>query len=103
MADFFDDLLKKIFPNREGNPPLSVKENFLLKEKDLHELEEWNKSEESKALFALVYRNYHYKRAQINDTPEVHVFSFGLCEWLCTKLQPGGRYEFFFLTFLGIK
>jgi len=43
MGDFFDDLLKKIFPNREGNPPLSVKENFSLKEKDLHDLEEWNK------------------------------------------------------------
>ena len=35
MADFFDDLLKKIFPNREGNPPLSVKENFLLKVKQI--------------------------------------------------------------------
>ena len=45
MGDFFDDILKKIFPNREGNPPLSVKENFSLKEKDLQDLEEWNKSE----------------------------------------------------------
>ncbi|MEY3565730.1 MAG: hypothetical protein RJA23_1900 [Bacteroidota bacterium] len=75
MGDFFDDLLKKIFPPQAGNQSLSVKENFSVKEKDLQELEAWNTSEESKTLYDLVYRNYHYKRAQINESPEVHVFS----------------------------
>ena len=75
MPDFFDDLLKKIFPPKTNNQALSVKENFSVKEKDLRDLEIWDHSEDSKALYDLVYRNYHYKRAQINENPEVHVFS----------------------------
>ncbi len=75
MSEFFDDLLKKIFPPKTNNQALSVKENFSVKEKDLQDLETWNESEASKTLYDLVYRNYHYKRAQINESPEVHVFS----------------------------
>ena len=102
MGDFFDDLLKKIFPNREGNPPLSVKENFSLKEKDFQDLEEWNKSEESKALFALVYKNYHYKRAQINDTPEVHVFTSAYANGFALSFGPPLDSNSFSLLFLGL-
>ncbi len=102
MGDFFDDLLKKIFPNREGDPPLSIKENFSLKEKDFQDLEEWNKSEESKALLALVYKNYHYKRAQINDTPEVHVFSSVYANGFALSFGPPLDSNSFSLLFLGL-
>jgi hypothetical protein len=102
MSDFFDDLLKKIFPNREGDPPLSIKENFSLKEKDFQDLEEWNKSEESKALLALVYKNYHYKRAQINDTPEVHVFSSVYANGFALSFGPPLDSNSFSLLFLGL-
>ena len=102
MGDFFDDLLKKIFPNREGDPPLSIKENFSLKEKDFQDLEEWNKSEESKALLALVYKNYHYKRAQINDTPEVHVFTSAYANGFALSFGPPLDSNSFSLLFLGL-
>jgi hypothetical protein len=102
MGDFFDDLLKKIFPPRGGNQSLSVKENFLVKEKDLHDLEAWNTSEESKTLYDLVYRNYHYKRAQINESPEVHVFSSVYANGFALSFGPPLDSNSFSLLFLGL-
>lgn len=53
---------------------MKIKENFLIKEIDQTDLDSWIDSEESSSLFALIYKNYHYKRAGINDHPQVHVF-----------------------------
>ena len=102
MGDFFDDLLKKIFPPRGGNQGLSVKENFLVKEKDLQDLEAWNTSEESKVLYDLVYRNYHYKRAQINESPEVHVFSSVYANGFALSFGSPLDSNSFSLLFLGL-
>ena len=102
MPDFFDDLLKKIFPARGSHPPLSVKENFLLKDKDLQELVVWDHSEASKALYDLVYRNYHYKRAQINESPEVHVFSSVYANGFALSYGPPLDANSFSLLFLGL-
>ncbi len=73
MSNFLDDLFKKVF-KPSGKTPMKVKENFSIKEIDLIDLDSWIKSEESKMLFALVYKNYHFKRTGIKDRPEVHIF-----------------------------
>uniref|UniRef100_UPI004048678C hypothetical protein n=1 Tax=Algoriphagus sp. TaxID=1872435 RepID=UPI004048678C len=102
MPDFFDDLLKKIFPARGSHQPLSVKENFLLKDKDLQDVEVWDHSEASKVLYDLVYRNYHYKRAQINESPEVHVFSSIYANGFALSYGPPLDVNSFSLLFLGL-
>ena len=102
MPDFFDDLLKKIFPPKTNNQALSVKENFSVKEKDLRDLEIWDHSEDSKALYDLVYRNYHYKRAQINENPEVHVFSSVYANGFALSYSPPLDLNSFSLLFLGL-
>lgn len=53
---------------------MKVKENFLLKEVEQVDLDSWINSEEAERLFALVYKNFHFKRAQINGHPQVHIF-----------------------------
>ncbi len=102
MPDFFDDLLKKIFPPRPSNLAVSVKENFLVKEKELQDLEVWNESEASKTLYDLVYRNYHYKRAQINESPEVHVFSSVYANGFALSYGPPLDPNSFSQLFLGL-
>ena len=102
MPDFFDDLLKKIFPARGSHQSLSVKENFLLKDKDLQDVEVWGHSEASKVLYDLVYRNYHYKRAQINESPEVHVFSSVYANGFALSYGPPLDVNSFSLLFLGL-
>ena len=102
MPDFFGDLLKKIFPARGSHQPLSVKENFLLKDKDLQDVEVWGHSEASKVLYDLVYRNYHYKRAQINESPEVHVFSSVYANGFALSYGPPLDVNSFSLLFLGL-
>lgn len=72
MGNFFDDLYKKVFSTSESSP-LKVKENFTIKEADQTDLDAWIDSEEAEQLFGLVYKNYHFKRTQINGHPQVHV------------------------------
>lgn len=102
MPDFFDDLLKKIFPPSSASQSLSVKENFSLKEKDLQDLKLWEESEEAKKLYALVYRNYHYKRTQINENPEVHIFSSVYANGFALSYGPPLFSTTFSLLFLGL-
>lgn len=73
MSNFLDDLFKKVFKSAE-KVPMRVKENFTVKEIDQADLDSWIGSDEAKQLFALVYKNYHFKRTGINDRPEVHIF-----------------------------
>jgi len=102
MPDFFDDLLKKIFPARGSHQPVSVKENFLLKDQDLQDLEVWDHSEASKLLYDLVYRNYHYKRAAINESPEVHIFSSIYANGFALSYGPPLDENSFSSLFLGL-
>lgn len=73
MNKFLDDLFKRIFPNLDQNP-LSLKENIVLKANELSLAEDWAQTEEGIALFAKLYKNYHFKKAGINDRPQVHLF-----------------------------
>jgi hypothetical protein len=72
MGNFFDDLYKKVFSPSESSP-VKVKENFVFKEADQIDLDTWIDSGEAEQLFGLVYKNYHFKRTQINGTPQIHV------------------------------
>ncbi|HAH35774.1 MAG TPA: hypothetical protein DCL81_04320, partial [Algoriphagus sp.] len=45
-----------------------------IKPEDLDEIDDWLESEEGSTLMNLIYKNYHLKRAQINASPQVHVF-----------------------------
>jgi hypothetical protein len=73
MNSFLENLIKRVFNPLEKSP-MKVKENFVIKESEQADLDLWIESEESENLFALVYKNYHFKRTGINDRPQVHIF-----------------------------
>jgi hypothetical protein len=101
MANFFDDLVKKMFPS-QGKQPVAVKENFSLKEKELEDLAVWIETTEATQLFALVFRNYHYKRAQIKEQPELHVFSSDYANGFAVSYDTPLTSQTFSLLFLGL-
>jgi len=72
MGNFFDDLFKNIFKPSEKSP-IKVKENFVIKKNELSDLAEWMESEEYVNFLALIYKNYHFKRADIDVHPQVHI------------------------------
>lgn len=72
MGSFFDDLFKNIFKPSEKSP-IKVKENFVVKKNELSDLAEWMESEEYFDFLALIYKNYHFKRAGIDVHPQVHI------------------------------
>ena len=72
MGSFFDDLFKSIFKPSEKSP-IKVKENFVIKKNELFDLAEWQESEEYVNFLALIYKNYHFKRAGIDVHPQVHI------------------------------
>jgi hypothetical protein len=73
MSSFLDDLFKKVF-NPSEKSPMRVRENFAIKDVEQNDINQWIESEESAQLFALVYKNYHFKRTGINGQPQVHIF-----------------------------
>lgn len=73
MTSFLDDLFNKVFKTSDF-APMNVKENFVLKDSELREAEEWITGEDGQALLTRLYKNYHFKKAQINDHPQVHIF-----------------------------
>lgn len=72
MGNFLEDLLGKVFKGSE-KVPVNHKENFSLSSSDLLEIDQWMDSTEGKNLFNLIYKNYHFKKSQINDAPQVHL------------------------------
>lgn len=72
MGNFFDDLLKKVFQSPE-ELPVNHKENFTVKEEEYKEALDWYQGEEGRKLIELVNKNYHFKKAQINNNPQVHL------------------------------
>lgn len=73
MASFIDDLFGKLFSKKRT--PLQVKENFVQSAEDVTDLEEWLQSPECSNLVALVGKNFHFKKAGINNEPEVHILN----------------------------
>lgn len=99
MGNFLEDLMNKVFKSA-NRQPVSYKENFTLKESDLQAVEAWQESEESKEIFARVYKSYHFKRAQINESPQVHVFSSPYANGFAVSYDFPLEQESFSLLFL---
>jgi hypothetical protein len=72
MGNFFDDLLKKVFKSSDDSP-MNHKENYTLRKEELDEAVSWSQEEDGKKIFELIYKNYHFKKTQINDIPQVHI------------------------------
>jgi hypothetical protein len=72
MSKFFDELFKKMFGPSDKSP-MKVRENFVVRESDHEDLAQWMDSEEYRNFLALIYKNYHFKRTGINDSPQVHI------------------------------
>lgn len=101
MGNFLDDLFKKVFKPSE-KLPVNVKENFSLKDSDREDLEQWLDSQESKDLFSLIYKNYHFKRAQINESPQVHIFTSPYANGFAVSFEPPLDLKSFSRFFLGL-
>ncbi|MBC6368389.1 hypothetical protein [Algoriphagus sp. AK58] len=101
MGNFLDDLFKKVFKPSE-KLPVNVKENFSLKDSDREDLEQWLDSQESKDLFSLIYKNYHFKRAQINESPQVHIFTSPYANGFAVSFEPPLDLKSFSRVFLGL-
>ncbi len=100
MGNFLDDLFKKVFSTSE-KLPINVKENFLVKQSEWADLESWLQTQDSKNLFALIYKNYHFKRTQINETPQVHIFSSPYANGFAVSYEPPFDIKSFSRLFLG--
>ena len=87
MGNFLDDLFKKVFKS-ESKPEVNFKENYTYKEGDWQEVEHWMNTPEAKELFDKIYRNYHLKRTQILELPEVHVFSSPYANGFAVSYDP---------------
>ncbi len=87
MGNFFDDFLKNVFGSPE-KAPMKVRENFVIKYSEYEDLSKWIGSEESERLFALIYKNYHFKRTGINDSPQVHVFDSPYANGFAVSYEP---------------
>lgn len=101
MGNFLDDLLKKVFKPGE-KLPLKVKENFSLKESELKDLDQWISTQEAKNLFGLIYKNYHFKRTQINESPQVHLFSSPYANGFAVSYEEPLDQKSFSRLFLGL-
>lgn len=101
MGNFLDDLLKKVFKPAE-KLPLKVKENFSLKESELKDLDQWISTQEAKNLFGLIYKNYHFKRTQINESPQVHIFSSPYANGFAVSYEEPLDQKSFSRLFLGL-
>jgi hypothetical protein len=101
MGNFLDDLLKKVFRPAE-KLPVKVKENFSIKENELKDLGHWISTQEAADLFGLIYKNYHFKRTQINESPQVHLFSSPYANGFAVSYEPPLDARSFSRLFLGL-
>lgn len=74
MGNYLEDLFNKVF-KQSGNKGLSHKENFDLSLEEIAHIASWSETEEAKSIFHQIYTNYHFKKAGINERPQVHLFS----------------------------
>lgn len=86
MGNFFEDLINKVFPASE-RIAVNHKENYSLSTKEIEEAVNWTKTEEGRAILDLIYKNYHFKRTQINERPEVHIFESPYANGLAVSYQ----------------
>jgi len=73
MNKYLDSIFGKVF----GTSPQKVshKENYTLTDEQVLSAERWFSSDEGTELLKRVLKNYHFKKSQINEYPQVHIFS----------------------------
>lgn len=74
MTNYFDGLLNKVFGNA-SKQGVSHKENFALTPERIKQVNLWLDESEGEDLLNRLYNNYYFKKNQINDRPQVHLFS----------------------------
>ncbi|MEX0882171.1 MAG: hypothetical protein WDZ72_01735 [Cyclobacteriaceae bacterium] len=70
---FIDELLGGLFSGK--NELESIKENFEVPASREREVAIWMESEEGLAVLDKIYRNYHLKKAGVNNQPEIHLLN----------------------------
>ncbi len=100
MNNFFDDLFGKVFKTAD-KAPVKHKENFEIKEMDYEETKDWLVQEEGRSLLALLYKNYHYKKLQINESPQTHILDSKYAQGFAISYEPPINPKTFSLLFLG--
>jgi len=97
--DFFDDILKKLFPKRNKKIPL-IKENLKRSEKEELEFQIWSSSADAKYWFARIYESYHLKRQGLpSQDIQVHLFSSAASNGLAityTNAMSSKQFRFLF-------
>ncbi|UZD24625.1 hypothetical protein PBT90_14680 [Algoriphagus halophytocola] len=99
MSNFLDDLFAKIF-NTSGNTPVNHKENIVLKDVDREKVRGWMQTEEFRELVAKIYKSYHFKKAQIEEKPQVHIFDSIYAKGFAISYDEPLNEETFSLLFL---
>ncbi|MDX5337958.1 MAG: hypothetical protein LPK25_02950 [Cyclobacteriaceae bacterium] len=99
MGNFLDDIFKKVFKSAT-KPEVNFRENYTYKDGDWEEVEKWLETHEAKDLFDRIYRNYHLKRTQILELPEVHVFSSPYANGFAVSYDPPFEMKSFLNLFL---
>lgn len=79
---------------------MNLKENFVLKDSEIQEAEAWISGEEGQTLLARLYKNYHFKKAEINDSPQVHIFDSRYAKGFAITFEEPLTSKTFSLVFL---
>lgn len=83
---FINDLLQKLFPDKKSN--FSHKENFTQSDEDELSTRNWMDSDDGRNALDQIYKNYHLKKAGINDPPEVHILTTPYANGLAITFEP---------------
>jgi len=71
--NLWDNIYEKLFSAKTKS--ISHKENFSQSETDEANISEWLNSEQGIELMDLVHKNYHFKKATINASPQVQIMN----------------------------
>ncbi|MFC4872675.1 hypothetical protein [Negadavirga shengliensis] len=97
---FSDDVLQGLFPGKKNR--IGFKENFVVSEEYLNEVDLWMDSGEGRDALAKVYQNYHLKKAGIPCEPEVHILRSPYANGFalnCQKTMTGKIFSNLFFAF----
>lgn len=95
---FLDDLIKKLFPERQKSRPVEVQEELRRSESYLQAYSEWKSSGEAEELLRKVKTSYQMKSGGIEGLYPVHLFNSAAANGFALSYHPTiSRQEFRFL------
>ena len=83
---FINDIFNRLFGDQGAR--MSHKENFSQSEEEIESIKKWMNAEAGKNSFALIYKNYHFKKAGVKDYPEVHILSSPYANGFAVTFEP---------------